>query len=273
MNNWQNLLSTLLSKLDNIPHLAGNPFFSCQIPPDLQERIEHHIAKTGESKNQVLINALNTYLNQPRQLSPANVSPVINTLVEEKFNVLSARIATVELSLKEVRSGDTKHINREVHVIDINDIENTTPNVLSDSKVARQDKHNLVDNTVAPKEAIGQNDQNGDGIGSEQQSNTVRVEDTPAKFENLTSAEMAKQTGLKQPQIDGYKRKVTTKYQKMGHPLEAKKLLISPEKIETIQPILINGYPYNLFYLGQNEKGNNLWTALPGEGGSHIATS
>jgi len=35
---------------------------------------------------------------------------------------------------------------------------------------------------------------------------------------------MAKQTELKQAQLDGYKRKVTIKYQKMGQPLAAKKV-------------------------------------------------
>jgi len=57
MSNWPNLLSTLFSKLDNIQHKATNPFFSGQIP-DLQTRINQHIAKTGESKNQIIINAL-----------------------------------------------------------------------------------------------------------------------------------------------------------------------------------------------------------------------
>ena len=268
MSNWQNLLSTLFSKLDNIQHKAANPFFSNQIPPDLQLRIEEHIAKTGESKNQIIINALRNYLNYPvSQSSPTLVSNAISSLIEERFNALENRIAAMELTWNEVGSQDTKHINTEDNLngLGVYEIENTTPDELSELKFIQQENNSLLDHTVVLEEVITQTDQNDHDIGSEQQEETTdqAVEHTPTKLENLTSAEMAKETGLKQPQIDGYKRKVTIKYQKMGQPLPAKKLLVSPEKIETIEPIIINGYPYDLFYLGQNDKGNNLWTALP----------
>lgn len=266
MSNWQNLLSTLFSKLDNFQHKAANPFFSGQIPPDLQARINQHIAKTGESKHQIIINALSSYLNHPvSQSSPTLVSNAISSLIEERFNALENRIAAVELTCNEVCSQDTKHINTE-NDLGVYQIENTTPDVLSDLEFIQQENNSLLEHTDV-LEVITQTDQNDQDIGSEQQEETTdTVEDTPTKLENLTSAEMAKETGLKQPQLDGYKRKVTIKFQKMGQPLPAKKLLISPEQIDTIESIIINGYPYDLFYLGQNDKGNNLWTALPCQG-------
>jgi hypothetical protein len=261
MSSWQNLLSTLLSKLDNIQDKAANPFFSSRIPLDLQERIEQHIAKTGESKAQVFINALNSYLNHPvNQSSPALVSNAINSLIEERFNALEDRIAAVELSFNGLPSHEPKHTNIEnINVLGSDDIDNATPDVLPNSELVQQENNSLFDNPVVLEEVISQNDQ----LEQQEENTEQAVQEPPAKFENLTSAEMAKQTGLKQAQLDGYKRKVTIKYQKMGQPLAAKKLLVSPEKIETIEPIIINGYPYDLFYLGQNDKGNNLWTALP----------
>jgi hypothetical protein len=45
--------------------------------------------------------------------------------------------------------------------------------------------------------------------------------------------------------------------------LEERKLLDPPEKVETKHPITVHGYPYDLFHLGQNEKGKNLWTVIP----------
>ena len=274
MTSWQNLLSTLFSKLDNIQHKAANPFFSGQIPPDIQARIEQHIAKTGESKNQIIINALSSYLNYPvSQSSPTLVSNAISSLIEERFNALENRIAAVELTWNEVYSQEPKHINTEENLngLGVYEIENNTPDVLSDLEFIQQEKNSLLEHTVLLEEVITPPDQNDHDIGSEQQEETAdkAVEDTPTKLENLTSAEMAKETGLKQPQIDGYKRKVTIKFQKMGQPLPAKNLLVSPEKIDTIEPIIINGYPYDLFYLGQNDRGNNLWTALPCDHKSH----
>lgn len=271
MTSWQNLLSTLFSKLDNFQHKAANPFFSGRIPPDLQARIEQHIAITGESKNQIVINALSSYLNHPvSQSNPTLVSNAISSLIEERFNALENRIAAVELTWNEVGSQDTKPINTEENLngLGVYESENTTPDVLSDLEFIQQENNSLLEHTVVLEEVITQTDQNDHDIGSEQQEETTdkAVEDTPTKFENLTSAEMAKETELKQAQLDGYKRKVTINFQKMGQPLPGKKLLASPEKIDTIEPIIINGYPYYLFYLGQNDKGNNLWTALPCQG-------
>jgi len=116
MSNWPNLLSTLFSKLDNIQHKATNPFFSGQTSRPTT-RINQHIAKL-ESQNQIIINALSSYLNHPvSQSSPTLVSNAISSLIEERFNALENRIAAVELTCNEVCSQDTKHINTETILV------------------------------------------------------------------------------------------------------------------------------------------------------------
>jgi hypothetical protein len=254
MSNLQNLLSNLLSKLsklDNIQHMAANTFFSGQIPSDLHERIERHIAETGESKTQIIVNALSTYLDHPGSQTDPIVSNAIKSLLEEKFNVLEDRITALELSLNEIRSPNIKHITG------IDDIDNTTSNMLPETEFVQQDDNTSVSTATSQAES--------NVAFLQQQEENKKL---PA-LESLTSSEMAKATGLKQPQLDVHKRKVAAKYQKMGKRLEAKKLLPSPEKIDSLEPIILHGYPYNLFYLGQNDKGNNLWTALPCDRTNH----
>jgi len=70
-----------------------NPFFSGRVPEDLNKRIEQHCAETGESKTQLLINALSKYLDFPvKPPAPANVSP-------ERFDQLEERVAELERKL------------------------------------------------------------------------------------------------------------------------------------------------------------------------------
>jgi len=64
---------------------------------------------------------------------------------------------------------------------------------LSDLEFIQQENNSLLEHTDV-LEIITQTDQNGQDIGSEQQEATDPVEDTPTKLENLTSAEMAKET-------------------------------------------------------------------------------
>ena len=117
MTIWQNLFSTFFSKIDKIQHLSTIYFLS-QIPLELHKRIEYHIAKTGESKQQLFINALNSYLNYSvNHQNPPLISSAKNNLFEEKFNALSDRVAELELSLNKVSSQDAEHVKENISKI------------------------------------------------------------------------------------------------------------------------------------------------------------
>lgn len=85
-----------------------NPFFSGRIPVDLYERAEQYISETGESKTQVLINALATYLDFPisaQNLAPASqVSKEIFSALEERVKILEELIGATEKSKTSVIS-------------------------------------------------------------------------------------------------------------------------------------------------------------------------
>lgn len=77
--------------------MPSNPFFSGRIPPDLFKRAEQHCAETGETKTDILINALSAYLNHPVVRPVANVA---SPKAEERFKALEERLAVLELSFK-----------------------------------------------------------------------------------------------------------------------------------------------------------------------------
>jgi hypothetical protein len=74
-----------------------NPFFSGRIPPDLLQTIEQHIAKTGESKTQVLIKALAAYVNHPIKMEEASISSGVSLHL---FSALEQRVVALEQSLQ-----------------------------------------------------------------------------------------------------------------------------------------------------------------------------
>jgi len=75
----------------------------------------------------------------------------------------------------------TQHINTE-NDLGVYQIENTTPDVLSDLEFIQQENNSLLEHTDV-LEIITQTDQNGQDIGSEQQEATTDpVEDTPTKL-------------------------------------------------------------------------------------------
>lgn len=243
----------------------ANPFFSGRIPPDLLERIEQHVSETGESKTQVLINALAAYLNHPVS-RPALVS----SPGEERFRALEERLTVLEKLFRE--GGD----QTAVIINDNNELPAITTELSTSNKVEINSTHqpdnfdNSSDNVIlAPDEFLedpwreNHDNKNKNTIQLVEEPMKLLAEHTSKKFEALTSSELMQQTGLKQSHLDGYKRRVTAKFKKLEQPLEDKKLLEVPEKIETKQPTIVNGYPYDLFYLGQNEKGKSLWSALP----------
>lgn len=230
-----------------------NPFFSGRIPQDLDERIKQYVAETGESKTDILINALATYLNYP-------VAPKSNPVVEVSkgmFAALEERVAILEKLLKtpdnNVIDADNKSDanNNTVTEFDLDTTLDNADNINKYSVIIPNSNNNekVNDNSVDNKET--------------KETNSSNVLTTIAKSELLTSAELRQLTGIAQKQIDGHKRKINQKYKKLGLTLEEGKILEAPEKIESRKAIIMENYPYDLLYAGQNEKGRDLWSLLP----------
>jgi hypothetical protein len=75
----------------------ANPFFSGRIPQDLFQTIEQHIAKTGESKTQVLVKALAAYVNHPIKIEEVSISGGVSL---DLFSALEQRVVALEQLLQ-----------------------------------------------------------------------------------------------------------------------------------------------------------------------------
>lgn len=94
--------------------MAGNPFFSGRIPQELHERIQEHCAETGETKTQILINALAAYLNHPVKENPSS-----SGIFQQEFAALQEQVATLEKSIlagyQNVIEADNRKIDEELN--------------------------------------------------------------------------------------------------------------------------------------------------------------
>ncbi len=271
-----------------------NPFFSARIPLDLFEKIEKHIAETGESKTQILIKALAAYVNHPVPIE----NPISNSGVStEAFTALEKRVVALEQLLKTPKTSvintdnidngsqsatigldNTFNKSSENIVIVVDNNENlpdlwtdtSEPTPQDDGKQQPAEPDNNTFQPVAERDSaikllntpLIESDKQDDNLDNKS-DNKQATQGTRPKYESLTSVELRELAGIIQSQIDGHKRKVTDKYKKLRQPMEDRKLLKTPEKINIKKPITIDGYPYDLFYIGQNEKGKDLWSVIP----------
>jgi vacuolar-type H+-ATPase catalytic subunit A/Vma1 len=70
----------------------ANPFFSGRIPQELFDRVEKHVQEAGESKTNILVQALAAYLNFPIQVNKAsdsNLERRVQELEQQAIKLLS----------------------------------------------------------------------------------------------------------------------------------------------------------------------------------------
>jgi hypothetical protein len=74
----------------------ASPFFSGRIPQELYDHVEQHIQESGESKTQVLIDALSQYLGI--ETSKSKASSVNKDLLLSELESLKERVSLLEKS-------------------------------------------------------------------------------------------------------------------------------------------------------------------------------
>lgn len=131
-----------------------SPFFSGRIPQELSDRIQQHCTETGESKTQVLLNALSKYLDFPIK-PPATIS-----ISAERFDQLEQRVAELEKKLEITNVSSIDNTVIEVDQIDDNNIiEKPDNNLIQENEasdnsadIAKQSDNsdNTIDQAVEP---------------------------------------------------------------------------------------------------------------------------
>jgi hypothetical protein len=76
--------------------MSSNPIFGARIPTDLRERLEHHMTESGQSKSDLLIEALGRYLDVlDGKLVPLADQPEVSPF-EHRLAAMEERMAILE---------------------------------------------------------------------------------------------------------------------------------------------------------------------------------
>jgi hypothetical protein len=129
--------------------MSTKPFFSGRIPQDLFDVIEQRTKETGESKTQILIQALAAYTGFDLSDTPKGSDHSL----KQKVELLSAEIETIKARLKEIESFQDKQDQKPTQIenipIQAEEIskypEHITPTINSLPVFPDNDKDNIVD--------------------------------------------------------------------------------------------------------------------------------
>lgn len=131
--------------------MASNPFFSGRIPQELLDRVEKHVQETGESKTNILIQALATYLEFPIKPSSTN-----NSNLEKRVYNLEQQIVKLLNLDRDISRINQFILDRDLADNNVINIDNTeTPNHLSCLEI-NDNKVITTDNQVEKWELIGE---------------------------------------------------------------------------------------------------------------------
>lgn len=128
--------------------MASNKFFSGRIPNELYEQAEKHCEETGNSKTEVLIKALSTYLNFPIAIPGKNLIAPAPEVTKEMFEKLEERLKILEDSLKVspsivIKSNNTDNEKGKMQEIDDDNVSEDTDNRI-DNNTTKVGKHDII---------------------------------------------------------------------------------------------------------------------------------
>jgi hypothetical protein len=246
----------MLSLNDN--NMASNRFFSGRIPNELYEQAEKHCKETGDSKTEVLIKALSTYLDFPITIPGKNIIAPNPEVTKEMFLDLQERVKTLEvltnnLQLSVIESNNTDNNHEEIQNINDNILDNID---------------NKTDNSKAENEnpSVIESNNNSNNKDLELKGDEYQIpEITPElpKFEEITTVEVVKKTKLTRSQIDYLMGKAIEKIRHKGGTIKVGKLLEESFEVIHKDGIKVNDNHYRLFYAGENSKERPVWNLIP----------
>ncbi|WP_143855414.1 hypothetical protein [Nostoc sp. 'Peltigera membranacea cyanobiont' 232] len=283
--------------------MASNRFFSGRIPNELYEQAEKHCEETGDSKTEVLIKALSTYLNFPIAIPGKNIIAPSPEVTKEMFETLEERIRILEHTLKALpvnvinnnnddnKSRNTEEIEEANNDNSVKTSDNKTDSLNVESKI--QDviiNDNRIDNPEKSEsdnilEAINNEGDNNKPktnkpvikINNKNNNKPLQTEVNKIiseskvsenlqelpKFEEIITAEVVKKTNLSRSQVDYLMSKAIEKIKQQGKVIKPRKLLEEPIEVINKSGIQIEGNLYRLFYAGENFKEKPVWNLIP----------
>lgn len=235
-----------------------NHFLSGRIDSKLFQQVEEYLARSGESKTEMLTKAVAAYIgaeiSSPKATGDRRVDLLEQEVAElkgavkslyEKFATLTPRIESPKGEIEPLTICDNN--------IDNNDIANTINN--SDNHLEIEglsDSDNISDN----------NDNIPEVTCHTELTSTI---DDNKNFINIDTTKAARLTKLDPKKFTDLRGGFNRKLKKDHKSLPERQILDCPIKMTPSSEVRIGKIPYDIFYAGQSKDGRNLWNLIPKE--------
>lgn len=250
-----------------------NPYLSGRIPVELDKQVYEFLARTGETRTQMLIKAVSAYIGAE--------PPPLKVTADRRIDALEQEVAELKGAVKSLYEKyatltpkiESPKIEIEPIVID----DNITDNNDNNNKIEEIGKldhtfsniNNTVDNSDNPVEIekannldnVTDNNDNNSGVTCPTDI-TPTIEDEK-NFINIETSEAAKLTKLDAKKFTDLRGGLNRKLKKESQSLPERQILPCPIKMTPLSEVKIAKIPYDIFYVGQSQEGKNLWNLIP----------
>lgn len=248
----------------------ANPYLSGRIPVELDKEINEFLARTGETKTQMLIKAVSAYIGTEPPSLKATGDRRIDVLEQEvselkgavkslyeKYATLAPRIENPRIDIEPIEFYDNIADNSD-NSNGIDKIDHTFRDI--DNTVNNRDNHVEIEKTNNLDNRTDNNDNNS-GV-------TYTTDITPTleddkNFINIETSEAARLTKLEAKRFTDLRGGFNKKLKKDNKSLPEKQILDAPIKMTPSSGVKIDKIPYDIFYVGQSKEGKNLWNLVP----------
>jgi len=244
----------------------ANPFLSGRIPAELHQQINEFLARTGETKTEMLARAVAAYIGAEAPPLKATGDRRIENLEREVGELKGAvkslyeKFATFTPKIKNSKVEHDNSFDNNDNLKEIDEIDHTT----SDIDNTINNNHNHVETEKADTaDNIIDNNDNIPEVTSP--THVIPTIDDDKTFTNIDTAEVARLTKIDSKRITDLRGAFNRKLKKQNQILPEKQVLNSPIKITTQLELKIAKISYEIFYVGQSKAGKNLWNLVPKE--------
>jgi hypothetical protein len=247
-----------------------NPYLSGRIPVELDKQVNEFLARTGETKTQMLIKAVSAYIGtEPPPLKAAGDRRIENIELElaelkgglqslyEMFVAFTSKIENPKVELEPITTCDNIVDNND-NTEEIDKIDQTLTDI--------EDAIDSNDNSVEIEKA-NPGDNSVDNIDNKVElspaAEVTPTSDDGKTFIHIETAEAARLTKLHPKRFTSFRHSYNQKLKKQNQSLPEKQRLDSPIKMTPASGVKIEKVPYDIFYVGHSEEGRNLWNLVP----------
>lgn len=244
-----------------------NPFLSARISVELHQQIEEFLARTGETKTEMLAKAVAAYIGvqaPPLKVTGdrridlleqevAELKGAVKSLYE-KFATLAPRIENPRINIEPVETYDNITDNND----NINEIDHTFRDI--DNTVSDSDNYVEIEKANSLDNGTDNNDNNSGVTPPTDIKPTIEDE---KNFINIDTSQAAKLTKLDPKKFTDLRGGLNRKLKKENQVLPEKQILNCPIKMTPLSEVKIAKMPYDIFYVGQSAEGKNLWNLIP----------